>query len=204
MLTALLADDLSDISLTEESEDEETSEPCNNVKKSLLDKNEVLQTKMLPPPLDHVSSVANSACATTAAKNDNQFKISSDQNLVHDRKPLEMKSKRLDDNDKILREPPASRQPSCAENATTSSEGVVVAMPSSTSSSLEEQESMDVGELAAHAPSTSDADAKTAETTVDDGGNLKLQNINPVSKRALSEKESRLFDVPEQLIKAHR
>lgn len=196
MLTALLADDLSDISLTEESEDDETSTPCNDIEKSILDKHGLLETTMLPPSLDHASSVANSVCATTA---DIQLKISSDQNLVDDSKTFGIKNQCFVDNFKILGEPPVSTQPSCPENATTNSEGIVVAMSSSSSSSLTH-----VDKLVAHAPSTANADAKTAETNVDDGGKLKLQNINPVSKRALSEKESRLYDIPKQLMEAHR
>ena len=201
MLNALLADDLSDISLTDESEDEDSSKACDERKNLSLNKKEVLETKTLPPPLDHVSSVANSACAATVAKKGNEFKIISDQNIVNDRTSLAIKSKCLTDNDGILREPPVLRQPYYAENTATSSEKVAVAV--SSSCSLEENESKYVGKHIAHA-ANADVGAKTTEADIDRGGNLKLQNINPVSKRALSEKESRLFDIPKRLTKAHR
>ena len=55
------------------------------------------------------------------------------------------------------------------------------------------------------ASTSSDLVTETSETdNYDSEGNLKLKNINPVSKRALSEKESRLFDVPKRLTEAHR
>ena len=214
MLTALLDDELSDISITDESDDEAHSN--SNDDTSFVNKHETLQSvvhmKALSPSLNHASSGASSKCTPAIGADEKKCKTASDSNTVNNNRKSNDKidgdtSQCLIEQDDPLNAEPLTSQSDqtsiaagCANNATKSTEDNFAEI-------IYKSSSITVGGHTASDSTTvaSKLDVKTSMVDDDDNeGSLKLQNINPVSKMALSEKESRLFNVPERLIKAHR
>ena len=212
MLTALLDDELSDITITDESDDEAHSN--SNDDTSFVNKHEALQSavhmKALPPSLNHASSGVSSTPAIGA--DEKKYKTASDSNIVNNNRKSNDKIDGgtgqclIEQDDPLNAEPltslsdQTSTAAGCANNATKSTED-------SFAETIYKSSSITVGGHTASDSTTvaSKLDVKTSMVDDDDNeGSLKLQNINPVSKMALSEKESRLFNAPERLIKAHR